>query len=78
MKTRLATTLAAAVLAFAGANLVQAAQVSAAVGATGQGDMTYRIGLSFDWDKKWLESGTGHLTGGQWGSLVVDQPGVRL
>ncbi|PNA01060.1 MULTISPECIES: acyloxyacyl hydrolase [unclassified Pseudomonas] len=63
MKTRLATTLAAAVLAFAGVNLAQAAQVSAAVGATGQGDMTYRIGLSFDWDKKWLESGTGHLTG---------------
>ena len=57
MKTRLAASLAAAVLAFAGANLAQAAQVSAAVGATGQGDMTYRIGLSFDWDKKWLESG---------------------
>lgn len=63
MKTRLATTLAAAVLAFAGANLAHAAQVSGAVGATGQGDMTYRIGLSWDWDKQWLQSSTGHLTG---------------
>jgi lipid A 3-O-deacylase len=54
MKTRLAASLAAAVLAFAGANMAQAAQVSGAVGATGQGDMTYRIGLSFDWDKKWF------------------------
>jgi lipid A 3-O-deacylase len=32
------------------------------VGATSQGDMTYRIGLSFDWDKKWLESSTGYVT----------------
>ncbi|MFJ9990334.1 acyloxyacyl hydrolase [Pseudomonas putida] len=63
MKTRLATSLAAAVLALAGANLAQAAQISGAVGATSQGDMTYRIGLSFDWDKKWLQSSTGHLTG---------------
>ncbi|EOG3620661.1 acyloxyacyl hydrolase [Pseudomonas putida] len=63
MKTRLAASLAAAVLAFAGANLAQAAQVSGAVGATSQGDMTYRIGLSFDWDKKWLESSTGYVTG---------------
>ncbi|MDF9620438.1 acyloxyacyl hydrolase [Pseudomonas entomophila] len=63
MKTRLAASLAAAVLAFAGASLAQAAQVSGAVGATGQGDMTYRIGLSFDWDTQWLESSTGHLTG---------------
>lgn len=63
MKTRLAASLAAAVLALAGANMAQAAQVSGAVGATGQGDMTYRIGLSFDWDKKWFESNTGHLTG---------------
>jgi len=63
MKTRIATTLAAAALAFAGANLAQAAQVSGAVGATGQGDMTYRIGLAFDWDKKWLESSTGYVSG---------------
>ncbi|WP_194791307.1 acyloxyacyl hydrolase [Pseudomonas sp. UFMG81] len=63
MRTRLASSLAAVVLAFAGANLAQAAQVTGAVGATGQGDMTYRIGLSFDWDKQWWQSSTGHLTG---------------
>lgn len=63
MKTRLAASLAAAVLAFAGASLAHAAQVSGAVGATGQGDMTYRIGMSFDWDKKWMESSTGYLSG---------------
>ncbi len=91
MKTRLAASLAAAVLAFAGANLAQAAQVSGAVGATSQGDMTYRIGLSFDWDKKWLESSTGYVTG-YWDAAytyweggdasgahsLVLQPGVHL
>ncbi|AXM94922.1 acyloxyacyl hydrolase [Pseudomonas plecoglossicida] len=63
MNTRLAASLAAAVLAFTAANVAQAAQVSGAVGATGQGDMTYRIGISFDWDRKWLESSTGFVTG---------------
>ncbi|AZL68569.1 MULTISPECIES: acyloxyacyl hydrolase [Pseudomonas] len=63
MNTRLASSLAAFVLAFAGANLAQAAQLSGAVGATSQGDMTYRLGASFDWDKRWLESSAGHLTG---------------
>jgi lipid A 3-O-deacylase len=63
MKSRIAASLAAAVLAFAGANLAQAAQVTGAVGVTSQGDMTYRAGLSFDWDKQWFETGVGHLTG---------------
>ncbi|PVZ42386.1 acyloxyacyl hydrolase [Pseudomonas sp. CC120222-01a] len=63
MKTRLASTLAAALLALAGSNLVQAAEISGAVGATGQGDMTYRLGMSFDWDKQWLKSDIGYVTG---------------
>ncbi|EST14667.1 lipid A 3-O-deacylase family protein [Pseudomonas putida S610] len=63
MKSRIAASLAAALLAFAGANLAQAAQVSGAVGVTSQGDMTYRAGLSFDWDKQWFETSVGHLTG---------------
>lgn len=42
---------------------VQAASLTGAVGATGQGDMTYRLGLGFDWDKSWWESSVGHLTG---------------
>lgn len=63
MKTRLATSLAAAALALAAACPAQAAELSAAVGATSQGDMTYRIGAAFDWDKRWLESSTGFVTG---------------
>ena len=63
MKTRLAASLAVAVLALAGAGTAQAAQVSGAVGVTSQGDMTYRIGMSFDWDKKWLQSDIGYVSG---------------
>ncbi|QCI12575.1 acyloxyacyl hydrolase [Pseudomonas putida] len=63
MKIRLAASLAAVVLAFGGTSLAQAAQVSGAIGATGQGDMTYRLGMSFDWDTKWLQSDTGYVTG---------------
>ena len=63
MKTRLAASLAVAVLALAGAGMAQAAQVSGAVGVTSQGDMTYRIGMSFDWDKKWLQSDIGYVSG---------------
>lgn len=37
----------------------QAADVSAAVGATGQSGMTYRLGLSWDWDKSWWQTSTG-------------------
>lgn len=62
MKTRLAASLAA-VLAFTGAHYAQAAEVSAALGATSQGDLTYRIGLTSDWNKKWFQSSTGHLSG---------------
>lgn len=41
----------------------QAATISAAVGETGQSDMTYRLGLGWDWDRTWLQSSVGHLTG---------------
>ncbi|MDF2491331.1 MAG: aldehyde dehydrogenase [Pseudomonas sp.] len=64
MKTRLAASLVA-VLALGSASLAQAAAVTGAVGATSQGDLTYRIGLSSEWDSKWFESSTGHL-GGYW------------
>lgn len=62
MKTRLAASLVA-VLALGSASLAQAAAVTGAVGATSQGDLTYRIGLSSEWDSKWFESSTGHLSG---------------
>lgn len=51
------------VVAAAMAGTTQAATISGAVGATGQSDMTYRIGLGLDWDKTWLQSSVGHLTG---------------
>lgn len=41
----------------------QAAEISGAVGVTTQGDMTYRAGLGWQWEKRWLESSTGHLSG---------------
>ena len=40
-----------------------AAEISGAVGVTTQGDMTYRAGLGWQWDKRWVESTTGHLGG---------------
>jgi lipid A 3-O-deacylase len=40
-----------------------ATQMSGALGATSQGGVTARVGLGFDWDKAWLESSTGKLTG---------------
>jgi lipid A 3-O-deacylase len=42
---------------------VSAAEVSTGLGATSQGGVTARLGLGFDWDKTWLQSETGKLTG---------------
>ena len=39
------------------------AELSAAVGATGQGGATLRIGASKPWEARWFDSGTGHLSG---------------
>lgn len=41
----------------------QAAGVEFSVGHTGESTMTYRLGLQFDWDKSWLQSDVGRLTG---------------
>lgn len=41
----------------------QAAGVELAVGQSGESTMTYRLGLRSDWDKSWLQSATGRLTG---------------
>jgi lipid A 3-O-deacylase len=41
----------------------QAAGVEFSVGHTGDSAMTYRLGLQFDWDKSWLQSDVGRLTG---------------
>lgn len=50
-----------ALCAFAGNS--QATDISGALGTTGQNGFVGRIGLGFDWDKRWLVSDTGHLTG---------------
>jgi len=55
------------VLALAAVSLLSlsahGAQLSGALGATSQGGGTARIALGFDWDKAWLQSSTGKLTG---------------
>lgn len=55
VSTALATTLLAP-SAFA-------LDVSAALGTTAQGELTYRLGMSRDWNRQWLNSDRGHLTG---------------
>ncbi|WP_419178222.1 acyloxyacyl hydrolase [Pseudomonas syringae] len=42
---------------------VQAIQISGGVGATSQGGATGRIAISSEWDKAWLQSSTGKLSG---------------
>ncbi|MGX1188214.1 lipid A 3-O-deacylase [Pseudomonas sp. F-14 TE3623] len=41
----------------------QAAGVEFGVGQTSDSTMTYRLGMQFDWDKSWLQSDIGRLTG---------------
>ncbi|TWI54910.1 lipid A 3-O-deacylase [Pseudomonas duriflava] len=53
----------AAVCSAGAISSVQAVELSGAVGVTGQGDMTYRLGAGFDWGTQWWESSTGRLTG---------------
>lgn len=41
----------------------QAAGVEFGVGETSDSTMVYRLGMQFDWDKSWLQSDIGRLTG---------------
>ena len=41
----------------------QAAGVEFAVGETSESTMVYRLGMQFDWDKSWLQSDIGRVTG---------------
>jgi lipid A 3-O-deacylase len=41
----------------------QAADVTVAIGQTGDSTMAYRLGTQFDFGTSWLESDTGRLTG---------------
>src|SRR5690554_1929219 len=42
---------------------VQAADVTAAVGQTGESTMTYRLGVQFDFGTSWFQTSVGRLTG---------------
>ncbi|MCV4285930.1 acyloxyacyl hydrolase [Pseudomonas capsici] len=44
-------------------SVVLADGVEFSVGHTSQSTMTYRLGVQFDWDKSWLKSDVGRLTG---------------
>ncbi|KTC36025.1 MAG: acyloxyacyl hydrolase [Pseudomonas sp.] len=56
--------LAALAAALLGQSLsAQAAGVEFSVGQTGESTQTYRLGMQFDWDKSWLQSDVGRLTG---------------
>ena len=56
--------LAALAAAALGPSLAaQAAGLEFAVGHTSESTMTYRLGLKSDWDKSWLQSDVGRLTG---------------
>ena len=41
----------------------QAAGVEFSVGQTGDSTQAYRLGMQWDWDKSWLQSDVGRLTG---------------
>ncbi|WP_296267736.1 acyloxyacyl hydrolase [Pseudomonas sp. UBA6562] len=56
------TVIAAAVLSLFAVS-AQATELSGAIGATSQGGLTARVGVGFAWDKSWLESDVGRLTG---------------
>ena len=42
---------------------VHAADFSAAVGASGDSTMVYRLGVQWNWDSSWWQSSVGRLTG---------------
>jgi len=45
------------------ASTAHAGQLMVAPGVTSQGHSTANVSLAFDWNKRWFESATGHLTG---------------
>lgn len=60
---RLLCMAALAVIALGHSFSAQAAGVEFSVGQTGESTMTYRLGLKYDWDKSWLQTDVGRLTG---------------
>lgn len=54
---------AAAVLLGGQSPAVQAADLVLAIGQSGESTPVYRLGLQWDWQKRWWESSRGHLSG---------------
>lgn len=54
---------AAAALTYGTLGTAQAADVTAAIGQSGDSTMVYRLGAQWDWNHSWLESSYGRLTG---------------
>lgn len=46
-----------------GASAIQAADVTAAIGQSGDSTMVYRLGAQWDWNSSWFQSDVGRLTG---------------
>jgi lipid A 3-O-deacylase len=60
---KLCALAAAATLSFAVIGSAQAADVTAAIGQSGDSTMVYRLGAQWDWNTSWLQSSVGRLTG---------------
>lgn len=60
---KLCVLAACAALSVAQMGAVQAADVSAAIGQSGDSTMVYRLGTQWDWSSSWLQSDVGRLTG---------------
>jgi len=46
-----------------GAGALQAADVTAAIGQSGDSTMVYRLGAQWDWERSWFQTDVGRLTG---------------
>ena len=60
---KLCALVAAAALSCVAMSAAQAADVTVAIGQTGDSTLVYRLGAQWDWDKSWMQSSVGRLTG---------------
>ncbi len=60
---KLISLAAAAALSLGLSLSAHAADVTVAIGQTGESTMVYRLGAQFNFDTKWWQSDVGHLTG---------------
>ncbi|MGQ7959112.1 acyloxyacyl hydrolase [Pseudomonas sp. SP16.1] len=60
---KLCTLAAVAAVSMGQLGAAQAADVTAAIGQSGDSTMVYRLGAQWDWDSSWMQSDVGRLTG---------------